>query len=96
MSAIRVLVVDDHAILRDGLRALLTAAGGIEVVGEADDGFEAVYTRLEGVTKRLEEGGLTLDQTLALYEHGIALSRRAQALLDAAEQRIEVLRQGGD
>ncbi|TAK76082.1 MAG: exodeoxyribonuclease VII small subunit [Dehalococcoidia bacterium] len=61
-----------------------------------DDGFEAVYTRLEGVTKRLEEGGLTLDQTLALYEQGIALSRRAQALLDAAEQRIEVLRQGGD
>lgn len=61
-----------------------------------DDGFEAVYTRLEGVTKRLEEGGLTLDQTLALYEQGIALSRRAQALLDAAEQRIEVLRQGGE
>lgn len=61
-----------------------------------DDGFEAIYTRLEGVTKRLEEGGLTLDQTLALYEQGIALSRRAQALLDAAEQRIEVLRQGGD
>ena len=61
-----------------------------------DDSFEAIYTRLEGVTKRLEEGGLTLDQTLALYEQGIALSRRAQALLDAAEQRIEVLRQGGD
>lgn len=59
------------------------------------DGFEAVYARLEGVTKRLEEGGLTLDQTLALYEQGIALSRRAQALLDAAEQRIETLRQGG-
>ncbi|MSQ30099.1 MAG: exodeoxyribonuclease VII small subunit [Dehalococcoidia bacterium] len=61
-----------------------------------DDAFEAIYTRLEGVTKRLEEGGLTLDQTLALYEQGIALSRRAQALLDAAEQHIEVLRHGGD
>ncbi len=60
------------------------------------DGFEAIYTRLEGVTRRLEEGGLTLDQTLALYEQGIALSRRAQSLLEAVEQRIEVLRQGGD
>lgn len=61
-----------------------------------DEGFEAIYSRLDGVAKRLEEGGLTLDQTLALYEQGIALSRRAQALLDAAEQRIEVLRQGGE
>ncbi len=61
-----------------------------------DDGFEAVYSRLDAVAKRLEEGGLTLDETLVLYEQGIALSRRAQALLDAAEQRIEVLRQGGE
>ena len=59
-----------------------------------DDGFEAIYSRLDGVAKRLEEGGLTLDQTLALYEQGIALSRRAQALLDALLSGIEVLRQG--
>ncbi len=39
---IRVLVVDDHAILRAGLSALLTAAGDIELVGEAASGEEAI------------------------------------------------------
>jgi DNA-binding NarL/FixJ family response regulator len=42
MKPIRVLLVDDHAILREGLRALLALAGDIEVVGEAGDGREAV------------------------------------------------------
>jgi DNA-binding NarL/FixJ family response regulator len=41
-SKIRVLIADDHAVLRDGLRALLSACEGIEVVGEAEDGLEAV------------------------------------------------------
>jgi DNA-binding NarL/FixJ family response regulator len=42
MSRIRVLVVDDHAVLRDGVSALLRAAGDIEVVGEASSGEEAI------------------------------------------------------
>ena len=39
---IRVLVVDDHAVVREGLRAFLELQDGIEVVGEAEDGIEAV------------------------------------------------------
>ena len=39
---IRVLVVDDHAVVREGLRAFLDLQDGIEVVGEAGDGEEAV------------------------------------------------------
>jgi NarL family two-component system response regulator LiaR len=39
---IRVLVVDDHAIVRQGLRALLSGSDGIEVVGEAANGIEAI------------------------------------------------------
>ncbi len=39
---IRVLIADDHALLRHGLEALLSACDGIEVVGEAEDGMEAV------------------------------------------------------
>lgn len=39
---IRVLVADDHALVRDGVRALLATAGDIEVVAEAGDGAEAV------------------------------------------------------
>ncbi len=41
-ETIRVLLVDDHAVLRAGLRALLEAEPGIEVVGEAGTGEEGV------------------------------------------------------
>ena len=39
---IRVLLADDQALVRAGFRALLDAQGGIEVVGEAEDGRQAV------------------------------------------------------
>jgi len=42
MSRIRVLLVDDHAVLRDGLRLYLSTQPDIEVVGEAADGAEAL------------------------------------------------------
>ncbi|MEW8978238.1 MAG: response regulator transcription factor [Symbiobacterium sp.] len=42
MKPIRVLLVDDHAILREGIRYLLSASGEVEVVGEAQDGLEAL------------------------------------------------------
>ena len=41
-QAMRVLIVDDHTIVRKGIRALLAEIAGIEVVGEADNGQEAV------------------------------------------------------
>ena len=41
-DVIRVLVVDDHAVVREGLRTFLSLQDGIEVVGEAADGREAV------------------------------------------------------
>lgn len=41
-SAIRVLLADDHALVRAGLRALLQSLGGIQVVAEAGSGDEAV------------------------------------------------------
>lgn len=41
-DAIRVLLADDHAVVRAGLRAVLTAARDIEIVGEASTGREAV------------------------------------------------------
>ena len=42
MSAIRVLLADDHAILREGVRALLAPHADVEVVGEACDGKQAI------------------------------------------------------
>ena len=41
---IRVMVVDDHPIMRNGLRDVLEASGRFEVVGQAGDGEEAVRT----------------------------------------------------
>jgi len=41
-QAIRVLIVDDHTIVRKGIRALLAEMAGMEVVGEAENGQEAV------------------------------------------------------
>lgn len=42
MPTVRVLVVDDHRVVRSGLELLLGSADGIEVVGTADNGTEAV------------------------------------------------------
>jgi DNA-binding NarL/FixJ family response regulator len=42
MARIRVLIADDHALMREGIRALLRACDDIEVVGEARDGQDAV------------------------------------------------------
>jgi DNA-binding NarL/FixJ family response regulator len=41
-DAIRVLIVDDHPVVRDGLRGMLAREPGLEVVGEASDGSEAL------------------------------------------------------
>jgi DNA-binding NarL/FixJ family response regulator len=46
-DAIRVLVVDDHAVVREGLRTFLELQDGIEVIGEAADGDEAVARATE-------------------------------------------------
>ena len=42
METLRVLIADDHAIVRAGIRLLLDSQEGIEIVGEAKDGAEAV------------------------------------------------------
>jgi two-component system, NarL family, response regulator YdfI len=42
MNPIRVLITDDHLIVREGLRLILETADGIEVVGEASDGAECL------------------------------------------------------
>lgn len=42
MNRIRVLLADDHTILRDGIRALLVDQADVEVIGEAEDGLSTV------------------------------------------------------
>ncbi len=42
MNKIRILVVDDHTIMREGIRALLISQNDMEIVGEASEGYEAI------------------------------------------------------
>ena len=42
MSRIRVMIVDDHALVREGITALLNFYEDVEVVGEASDGLDAI------------------------------------------------------
>ena len=55
--------------------------------------FEALYGQLEETVSKLENGGLTLEQSLALYEEGMKLARRCQELLQHAELRVTKLQE---
>ena len=54
-------------------------------------GFDQLITRLREVVQRLESGELTLEQSLEIYEEGVALARKGQQLLATAEKRVEIL-----
>lgn len=58
--------------------------------------FEAAIAELEAIVKKLEEGDLTLETSLQLYERGVQLSRFCHARLEEAEHRIEVLNERGE
>ena len=54
-------------------------------------GFDQVLTQLRGVVEKLEGGNLSLEQSLQAFEEGVRLARQGSQILDAAEQRVEVL-----
>ena len=58
--------------------------------------FEASLEELEGLVERMEEGELSLEESLKTYERGIELSRACQKSLDTAEQRIQILSEKDD
>jgi exodeoxyribonuclease VII small subunit len=60
-----------------------------------EPGFDDVLDRLRVVVERLEGGKLSLEESLAAYEEGVALARRGHTLLDRAEKRVEVLVRAG-
>ncbi len=57
-------------------------------------GFDQILVRLREVVGRLESGELSLEQSLQVYEEGVALARRGQQLLVTAEKRVEILVSG--
>lgn len=57
--------------------------------------FEQVVEQLGDIVKRLEQQELPLEASLEAFERGIALARRGQAILDAAERKVELLSSDG-
>ena len=55
--------------------------------------FEELYRLLEEKVALLEQGGLSLDDSLAAYEDAVGLAQRCQQMLDRAELRITRLRE---
>jgi NarL family two-component system response regulator LiaR len=80
---IRILIADDHAIVREGLRTLITAKPGLELVGEASDGNEAVL-----LARSLEPDVILLDMMMP-HKDGLAAIKEIKA--DNPEARILVL-----
>jgi exodeoxyribonuclease VII small subunit len=60
---------------------------------EKPDGpsFEQLFRELEATVAKLEAGDLSLDESLALFQRGMELSKKCGALLDHAELRIKEL-----
>jgi exodeoxyribonuclease VII small subunit len=56
-----------------------------------DCNFEKDLEQLEQIVAALEEGGLSLDDSLKQFEHGIKLARRCEKALTEAEKKIELL-----
>jgi DNA-binding NarL/FixJ family response regulator len=80
---IRVLIADDHAVVREGLRAFLDLQEGIEVVGEAADGEEAI-----AAAEQLRPDVILMDLVMPRLD-GIAAMRRLRRT--DAELRVIVL-----
>lgn len=53
--------------------------------------FEECLQRLEAIVKEMEKGDLPLEQSLKLFEEGVALSSACRNELDEAEGKIEIL-----
>ena len=79
MKNIRVLIADDHAIVRHGLCALLGTERGIEVVGEAKDGNEAVAR-----TKQLAPDVVVMDIVMPRKD-GVEATEEIRAAVPSAK-----------
>ena len=56
--------------------------------------FEKALARLEEILVKLEGAEVSLDESLALFEEGVALSKQCNAMLDKAEQKVLMFEKG--
>ena len=57
--------------------------------------FEKALAELEQIVARLEKGGISLNESLALFEKGVKMSRFLRSELDKAERKVEILLKDG-
>ena len=65
-------------------------------MAKRDPSFEDAFHALEDVVKKLEAGGLPLDQSITLFEEGMRLAKICGRQLDAAELRIAQITAQGE
>lgn len=63
---------------------------------QSEEGFEDRMQRLEQIVHQLEEGDLSLERSLILFEEGVKLARRLDEQLGEAEMKVEQLLQHSD
>ena len=85
MSVYRLLVVDDHELLRQGIVALLNDQPDMEVVGQAGDGFEALT-----LARDIEPDLILMDVNMPIC-NGVEATRRIRAAPDMGQPRIVML-----
>lgn len=100
-EVIRVVIADDHAVVREGIRALLQSTEGIDVVGEAADGLQALE-----LVHSLKPNLLVLDLSMPekpgmevtreLRAEGIDVYILVLSMHDAPEYVLEAVRAGAD
>lgn len=96
---IRILIVDDHPVVRDGIRAMLSTQADFQVVGEASDGEEAVrriaMTRPQVVLLDLEMPGMDGVETLRhLQEVHLDVKTIVFTAFDTDERILSALQAG--
>ncbi len=57
----------------------------------AEPSFEKALAELESIVARMEDGGLSLEQSLAAHKRGLELAKQCRERLDAAQQQVRVL-----
>ena len=60
-------------------------------MGENEVSFEEAFSRLEDIVAQLEEGGLDLEESVSLFERGMALTKQCERKLREAELQVEQL-----
>ena len=58
--------------------------------------FETSLNELESLVETMEQGDISLEESLKLFERGVGLSRHCQQALQEAEQKVEILMQKDD